>query len=131
MSLATLHKAAAAATPLHNSFVPRLVVTKQTCVSSESSMRDGVSRQVYVVVKHSPFSICLALEQPIEALNNTSNRKTIGFNSGQLTARLLYDSEDEKVRDERAHICVCPPVCVRSRGLTLPIDVSRRWTLCA
>jgi hypothetical protein len=81
---------------------PRLIVTKQTCVNQETLIRDGVSRQISVVVKHSPFVIHLALEQPLDiampSVSQPLHRPLFTFHQLQLDAALLYDSNEDKVR---------------------------------
>ena len=71
----------------------RLKLVKQNCIHQETLLRDGVNKDVFVVVKNSPFQVQLGVEN-----EGTVHDPTMNLSQVTMKAELLYDAPGEKVR---------------------------------
>jgi hypothetical protein len=76
---------------MHLTSETRLEVTKQTSLAEEKFAKNGVQKNVHVVVKNTGFSVTLALAP--------SHIPELDFRRLSIDSTLLYDSDEEKAVD--------------------------------
>ena len=73
--------------------IPRLLVIRQTSAGEEKFAKNGVHKNVHVVVKNTPFLLQLGLSR------RTRGNEVLDFNRMGIEATLLYDSDEMKEVD--------------------------------
>eukprot|EP01094_Clydonella_sp_ATCC50884_P011233 TRINITY_DN2102_c0_g1_i1.p1 TRINITY_DN2102_c0_g1~~TRINITY_DN2102_c0_g1_i1.p1 ORF type:complete len:372 (-),score=124.28 TRINITY_DN2102_c0_g1_i1:299-1414(-) len=87
------------ATPLNHLQPSAFRVVKQGSTHQDSILRDGQTKDVYVVVKNSPFQVQLATNAEDHAHMGPSTYPPVDLNHLELSAELVYDAPGHKTVD--------------------------------
>ena len=99
-----------------------LFILKQTSLSEDVIIDDGVSKVIHTVVKNSPFIVLIGQRPDSSDASSAPSAKFISFNNYAVNCILLYDTSENKPVDFIKNEPICFKPSVLNNGAALQVE---------